>query len=112
MLNALGYLPSMIAYTVRCAFEDPEVAGEWTQWLLSEHLDDVVAAGAASAELVRLDGEDTALEARYRFESRDAYERYEREEAPRLREEGLRLFPLSRGLTYTRTVGEILTPAR
>ncbi len=100
----------MIAYTVRCTFEDPEVARKWTDWLLSEHLDDVVAAGAADAALVRLDGEPVVLEARYRFESREAFERYERDHAPRLREEGLALFPLSLGLTYARSVGEILAP--
>ncbi len=103
----------MIAYTVRCAFEDPEVARQWTEWLVSEHLSDVMAAGASAAELVRLDGDPGAvvLEARYRFDSREAFERYEREEAPRLRDEGLRLFPLSLGLSYTRSVGEILSPA-
>jgi hypothetical protein len=102
----------MIAYTVRCAFEDPAVAEEWTEWLLREHLADVQAAGATQADLVRLDGPQTVLEARYRFESRQAFAAYERDGAPRLRAEGLSLFPLSRGLTYSRTVGELLTAPR
>jgi hypothetical protein len=99
----------MIAYTVRCTFEDPAVAAEWTEWLVSVHLAEVLAAGAIAAELVRLDGEDTVLEARYRFATRPGFAAYERDHAPRLRAEGLSRFPLSRGLRYERSVGEVLT---
>ena len=97
----------MFAYPVRCEFRDPAVAEAWIGWMREEHFVDVIAAGAESAELVRLDGEPVTCECRYRFSDRAAFERYEREEAPRLRAEGLERFPLDRGLTYTRTTGEI-----
>lgn len=53
----------MIAYTVRCAFQDPSIAEEWSRWLLDTHVSDVLSA----------------------------------------------LFPLSRGLSYSRSVGAILS---
>ena len=98
----------MLAYTVRCVIDDAEVAAEWIAWMQGTHLAEVVAAGAASAELVRLDGGPITCEARYTFESREAWERYDRDEAPRLRAKGLEAFPLSRGLRYERTTGELV----
>jgi len=98
----------MFAYTVRCAFTDPQVAEEWLAWMRDEHFADVIAAGAQRAELVRLDGDPITCECRYRFADRPAFERYEREQAPRLRAEGLERFPLDRGLTYSRSTGEVV----
>ena len=98
----------MFAYTVICTFEKAEVADAWTDWLRGGHLADVRAAGAIAAELVRLEGIPIRLEARYRFASRQAFEDYERDHAPRLRAEGLERFPLALGLSYERTIGEIL----
>jgi len=100
----------MFAYTVRCEIDDHAVAEEWVLWMTGEHLADVIAAGAVSADLVILDGEPRAFEARYAFASRDAYDAYIRDHAPRLRAEGLALFPLERGLKYLRTCGEVLLP--
>jgi hypothetical protein len=97
-----------IAYTVGCTFVDANVAAEWIAWLRDEHLGDVCAAGALDAEVVRLDGDETICEVRYHFESRASFETYERDHAPRLREEGLSRFPLERGLTYERAVGEVV----
>lgn len=97
-----------IAYTVSCSFTDPAVAGRWMDWLRDGHLADVVAAGAESAYAVKLDGDPVRCEARYTFADRAAFDRYEREHAPRLREEGLSLFPLDLGLSYSRSVGEII----
>ncbi|MEM1206034.1 MAG: DUF4286 family protein [Acidobacteriota bacterium] len=100
-----------IAYTVACTFTDPDVAARWLHWLESEHLADVVAAGALDAHAVRLDGEPLRCEARYTFASREAFQAYERDHAPRLREEGLTLFPLDLGLEYARSVGVIVATA-
>ena len=97
-----------IAYTVSCAFTDPAVAERWLGWLREGHLADVLAAGAESADAVRLDGEPVTCQARYTFSSRAAFDAYERDHAPRLREEGLILFPLDLGLTYSRSIGEIV----
>jgi hypothetical protein len=96
------------AYTVRCVIDDPDVAAEWIAWMRDTHLAEVVEAGATSAVLVRLDGEPITCEARYAFESREAWERYDRDRAPALRAKGLEAFPLSRGLRYERTTGEVV----
>ncbi len=97
-----------ISYTVACTFDEQDVAKRWLAWLYGEHLADVCAGGATSAEVLRMDGASIHYEIRYLFPSRAAFELYEKEHAPRLREEGLRLFPLELGLAYTRTVGEVV----
>jgi len=82
----------------------------WCEWLVDVHLAEVVEAGAARAELVQLDGE-LAAEARYVFASRAAFDEYERDHAPRLREDGLQRFPIALGLRYERSTGDILARA-
>lgn len=96
----------MFAYTVRCTFQSVDVLDEWIAWLRDEHLRDVAAGGARSAEVFRLDGADLVCEVRYLFDDRTAFDRYERDVAPALRDEGLKHFPLERGLTYARSTGE------
>jgi hypothetical protein len=98
----------MLAYTVVCTFKNETLAQEWQAWLMGEHLADVIAAGALDAEVVKMDGTPVRCEVRYHFESRDAFNRYEREHAARLRGEGLKKFPLDRGLSYVRSVGETI----
>jgi len=101
----------MLAYTVTCRFDDPEVSDEWVAWLRDEHLADVCAAGALDAEVIRFDvepGAPTRCAVRYHFADRAAFEAYERDHAGRLREEGLATFPLSRGLQYERSTGEVV----
>ena len=99
----------MIAYTVRCTFDDPAVMNEWMAWLVDGHIADVCAAGALDGTIVKLDGEPNRVEVRYTFASREVFETYERDHAPRLREEGLQRFPLELGLKYERSVGEIVS---
>ena len=101
----------MYSYTVRCKFESPDrldVAQRWLEWLKSEHIRDVITAGADGAEIFRMDGSvgEVIYEIRYRFANRVAFENYEANHAPRLREEGLSRFPLELGLSYERTTGE------
>lgn len=97
---------NVFAYTGRCELATEALAEQWIAWMRESHLADVVAAGATGATLVRLDGTPSVCEARYLFDSRAAFERYERDQAPRLRTEGLAAFPLERGLRHTRTTGE------
>lgn len=110
---------TMFAYTVRCEFASEDVAREWIEWLRSEHLRDVCEAGARDAEVVAVDAADgannpreaasaVAVEVRYHFEDRDAFAKYERDHAPRLRAEGLKRFPPERGLIYARSTGEVV----
>jgi hypothetical protein len=99
-------MPS-ITYTVTVAFDDSVLADEWLRWLTGGHIADVLAGGATDAELVELDGPTRAFEVRYHFPSRAAFALYERDHAPRLRAEGLRLFPPEKGVTYRRSLGEV-----
>jgi hypothetical protein len=97
---------TQVAYTVHVSFSDAGVADEWLRWLFPDHIRAVLAAGAADAEVVEVDGPQRTFEVRYHFASREALARYEQGHAPRLRAEGLKLFPPERGITYRRTTGE------
>jgi hypothetical protein len=96
-----------IAYTVCVTLPDEALAREWLRWLREGHVQDMLAGGASAAEFVALDQPALAYEVRYRFPSREAFDRYERESAPRLRAEGLRLFPVEKGVAYRRSVGVV-----
>jgi hypothetical protein len=77
--------------------------------LTNGHIAEVLAAGALSAELVALDGgPERSFEVRYRFASRADFDRYEREHAPRLRADGLRMFPPEKRITYRRVFGDVI----
>lgn len=84
------------------------------RWLRDRHVAAVCAVGADDAELYVLDsiGGDlpNAVEVRYRFVSREAFARYEREHASRLRADGLaeldRLGVTRAHVAFTRTTGE------
>lgn len=96
------------SYVVRIALDDPKHLPPYEAWLRDPHLADVRAAGAEHGEVVPID--DRTVEARYRFASKEAFERYEREEAPRLRALGLAVLEAmgvapGRGVTFTRTNG-------
>jgi hypothetical protein len=97
---------SAVAYTVAATLADPSMVDEWLRWLTEEHLAGVLAAGASDAEVIELDGR--SFEVRYHFPSRSAFEEYERVHAPRLRAEGLRRFPVEKGITYRRSVGVVV----
>jgi dipeptidase E len=97
-----------VAYTVTVTFTDPALAESWLAWLRGGHLAAVLAGGAEHAEIVEQDAvQGRAFEVRYRFASRKALEAYERDRAPALRAEGLRLFPPEKGVTYQRSTGTV-----
>jgi hypothetical protein len=98
-----------IAYTVAVTFHDDALAEEWLRWLIGGHVQEVIACGAMDAEIIRLDGPGRSFEIRYHFDSRESFQRYEREHAPRLRAEGLKLFPTENGVVYRRTVGRVVS---
>jgi 8-oxo-dGTP pyrophosphatase MutT (NUDIX family) len=98
-----GRMP--FVYTVGATFTEQAVADEWLAWLNGGHIAEVLAGGACDAEIVALEGATIAYEVRYHFPSRHAFAVYERDHAPRLRAEGLRLFPPERGVTYRRGTG-------
>jgi hypothetical protein len=96
-----------VAYTVHVTFEDPNTAQDWVRWLCDGHIVDVLAGGAADAEIIALDG-GREYEVRYHFPSRGVFAVYEREHAPRLRAEASQLFPPERGVVYRRTLGTVV----
>ena len=67
---------TQVAYTVHVSFSDAGVADEWLRWLFPDHLRAVLAAGAADAEVVEVDGPQRTFEVRYHFASREALARF------------------------------------
>lgn len=101
-----------ILYEVNAEFVDPTLAKSWVRWILDEHIGDVIDAGAESGELIRIDGNDEVprFSIQYRFASRDGLDRYLRDHAARLRDEGTRRFPLDK-VRYLRRTGEFVGAA-
>lgn len=97
-----------IAYTVAVTFKEQALADSWLAWLRGGHIAEVIAGGATNAEIVAMDGPEAAFEIRYRFAARAVFEKYEREHAPRLRAEGLALFPVEKGVSYRRSLGAVV----
>jgi phosphoribosylamine-glycine ligase len=67
------------------------------QWMQEKHINDVLATGKFSAArmvkvLVEEEMGGTTYSIQYTTDSKATLERYYEEDAPRLREEGLRLF--------------------
>lgn len=105
----------LFTYTVLGRFDDAAVAQEWVEWLRDEHLAEVIDGGALDAEVVELDAPKTQpelagrqFEVHYHFESREAFQEYERDFAPALRAKGLERFPVSRGVTLERRMGAVV----
>ena len=65
------------------------------------------AGGATATGLAGAADRGIPVEAHFRFADRAAFEAYERDGAPRLRAEGLELFPPEAGVTYRRRTGEV-----
>ncbi|MCC6676841.1 MAG: DUF4286 family protein [Phycisphaerales bacterium] len=99
-----------IAYTVTATLPDDGLAREYAAWLLDDHVARVLAAGARSAEVIRIEDPPAPIrvETRYTFPGRAALARYLETHAPGLRAQGLERFGPGRGITFERTVGVIL----
>lgn len=103
-----------VAYTVVASLPDRGVTDEYVAWLKDGHVDAVIAHGARSAHIVRLDREGPnedepfRVEVRYVFPTREVFQRYVERHAPGLRADGLKRFGPERGVRFSRTVGEIV----
>jgi hypothetical protein len=98
-----------IAYMVIATLPSESIAQDYIAWLNDGHLQAVIEGGATIADVIRLDPDPTPrVMSRYEFPSREAFDRYTRETAPRLRAEGVALFGQHRGVKFERLVGEIL----
>jgi hypothetical protein len=91
-------------YTVRIDFDDATLRDEFGIWLRDHHIKDVLAAGAQGAKLY-VHGDTYAIDVRYTFDSREDFEAYERDHAPRLRADGI-AFLAGRTARFTRTTSE------
>ncbi|MDB4938008.1 MAG: hypothetical protein JWP87_4980 [Labilithrix sp.] len=104
------------SYVVRSLFDDVRVFDAYVGWLRDVHVGDMCMSGARDADLLVMDatpGEPLVVESHYRFVSREAFEKYEREHAPRLRAQSLaELARLGvepgRGVTVHRATGKAL----
>jgi hypothetical protein len=100
---------SSVVYEVAACFKEQSTADAWVAWLLSEHIADVVSAGADRGRVVKLDEPTLSYVAQYEFASPAALAAYLAQHAPRLRAEGLKRFPLEQ-VQYARRSGLILGP--
>lgn|SRR5690606_30789460 len=86
----------MIIYNVTINI-DESVHHEWLSWMQNKHINDVLATGKfIKAKLVKVLVDEemggVTYSVQYLTDSKKTLERYYNEDAPRLREEGLRLF--------------------
>lgn len=97
-----------LRYVVGVTLPDDATAQGWLDWLRNGHIAEVLAGGATSADIFKIDGTPNSYEIEYFFPSRAAFAIYERDRAPRLRDEGRKLFPPEQGVVYRRTTGELI----
>ena len=86
----------MILYNVTINIHE-SVHDQWMQWMQEKHIGEVLATGKFSAArmvkvLVEEDMGGTTYSIQYTTDSKETLQRYYDEDAPRLREEGLKLF--------------------
>ena len=86
----------MIYYNVTVNIHE-SVHDQWMHWMQEKHINEVLATGKfSSARMVKvlveeeMGGQTYAIQ--YTTENKEMLERYYQEDAPRLREEGARLF--------------------
>jgi len=99
-----------ILYAVTAELPSAELAREYLDWLTGGHVQAVIAGGASAARIIQLQDGDSApprIEVQYVFPSQAALDRYLRDFAPALRQEGVERFA-SRGVSFTRRIGPIL----
>jgi phosphoribosylamine-glycine ligase len=86
----------MIIYNVTINIEE-SVHDQWLQWMQEKHINDVLATGKfSSARMVKVLVEEdmggVTYSVQYFADSKEKLQQYYAEDAPRLREEGLKLF--------------------
>ena len=86
----------MIIYNVTINIHE-SVHDQWMQWMQEKHINDVLATGKfSSARMVKVLIEEemggTTYSLQYTTDSKATLQSYYDQDAPKLREEGLRLF--------------------
>lgn len=87
---------NMIIYNVTINIHE-SVHDQWMQWMQEKHIKDVLATGKfTSARMVKVLVEEEmggiTYSIQYTTDSKETLQKYYEEDAPRLREEGLKLF--------------------
>jgi len=95
-----------LLYGVIATLPDAAVAREYVAWLDGGHVQGVLDGGASASLVVRLDGEGFRVASLYTFPNRAAFDAYERDHAPALREDGRRRFG-DRGVEFERVLGDV-----
>ena len=86
----------MILYNVTSNI-DPSIHDQWLQWMQEKHIPEILATGKfSSAKLVRVLVEEElgglTYAAQYTTKNKETLQKYYDNDAPKFREEGLRLF--------------------
>jgi phosphoribosylamine-glycine ligase len=86
----------MIYYNVTINIHE-SVHDQWLDWMQNKHINDVIATGKfTSARIVKVLIEEEmgglTYSIQYTTDSKETLQRYYNEDAPRLREEGAKLF--------------------
>ena len=86
----------MIIYNVTTNIHE-SVHDQWLQWMQQKHIPEILATGKfSSARIVKVLIEEemggTTYSVQYTTDSKDTLQNYYQEDAPKLREEALRLF--------------------
>jgi len=104
-----------VAYTVVATLPDERTLAEYVEWLLGGHTQAVVRGGAVSAEVIGPcptgpKGPEMIfrVESRYVFPTQEAFEAYEALHAPALRAEGITRFGGRGGISFARSVGQVV----
>jgi len=86
----------MIIYNVTINIQE-SVHDQWLNWMQNKHIAEVLATGKfSSAKMVKVLVEEemggTTYAIQYLTDSKETLQKYYEEDAPRLRDEGLKLF--------------------
>ena len=98
-------------YSVIATLPDDATLETYINWLIDGHVQAVIDGGAASAQVNRLEPNDRGerrVESRYAFPDRAAFETYERDTAPALREDGIQRFGSIEGVSFERATGHTI----
>lgn len=104
-----------VAYTVTATLPDERTLADYVEWLLGGHIQAVVRGGALSAEVIGPssngpNGSETVfrVESRYIFPTQEAFATYEAVHAPALRADGSTRFGGRAGISFARSVGNVV----
>jgi hypothetical protein len=94
-------------YEVTAEFGDQATGRAWADWIMAEHIADVIAAGALSGRLLRCGDVPNTYIAQYEFASEAAMREYLKVQSPILRAKAAERFDPA-AIKYTRRTGEII----